>query len=621
MKIISPQLLFFVLLSVNVFSQKQVSHKQSKIDSLKQLYKLQISEFERGNLIYRNVFLHLIRENPDLAKEVANENYEIARSAKNLEAKANAEFNLSIVYLESSNYAIALRYSYAALKGYEVIKARQEARNNQEKTHNANINLTKVYLTIAQIHTNMKSYRQALDFCVKTINLKESMNEKDNLYYGVFLTRSNIAAFLKDYSMAINDLNIAREAFKEFPSFYIYIEYNLSDLYYDLFEDSNVDSLITILNIKKKEQLLDSALYLNKKVLKTAKEIKEAKWEAYAYHGFGKNAFFRKEYDTSISYYKKAIPIFRDKSKAGILRDSYKWLHKSYLASGDYNNSLTNYKKYISIRDTIESKENKRVLIEQNMVYEHEKEIKVKEDKIAAKNRLVVIVSISFVALLIILLLLIKRKRLLREKRLQKQFSQNLLTTQEEERKRISEDLHDGLGQSLLLVKNQLTVKNYDKSKELLTDSIEEMRSVVKTLYPFQLRRVGISIALENLIIQLDESYKNMDFVYEIEDIKGLLTIDQETNVFRIVQECLSNIIKHANADSAKVNLTFKDGKVNIQIQDNGRGFDVAQKNKELKTLGLKTIKERTDILNGTLEVDSTKDLGTSFVIKFSIVA
>jgi tetratricopeptide (TPR) repeat protein len=185
-------LILFLFCSLNIFAQ-------AEIDSLKQLYTLQISEFERGKTIYKNVFSNLIRENPNLAKEAANRNYEISKNTKNLEAIANAELNLSIVYFESSNYGVSLKYIYIALKGYEKIKTRQEALNDKEEVHNANSNIAKVYLTIAQIHYAMKSYKKAIEFCNKTIGLKEKMSEKDNLYYGVFLTRSNIASFLKDY--------------------------------------------------------------------------------------------------------------------------------------------------------------------------------------------------------------------------------------------------------------------------------------------------------------------------------------------------------------------------------------------------------------------------------------
>jgi signal transduction histidine kinase len=602
MKRLSSQLLFFILLSVNVFSQ-------NRIDSLKHFYSLQISENERSKLISVNVLRPLSRIESDSLIYFAEQNYLLAKKTKNLEAISNATLSLGTAYWKSKNDAVALQHYYTALKGFEEV----------ENKHRIAV----CYMSISYTYKTLEDYKKSFDFSSKSLQIKESINNKDRTYYSALIHHANAAKELKDYKTAFKSSNVSFEYYKNEPYMRLFVENNKGFYFNELFKEPKVDSIIKELNIDKKQSLLDSALYFYTRTLETSTKIKNRQHAAYGSFGIGENAFLRKNYKKAIRYYKESnlISFELNNKSLDLLKRCYYGLYLSFSAIGDNKKALTNYKKFIEHRDKIQSDENKRALFKQDLVYKHEKELKIKEDKIAAKNRFIIIVSVGFIVALIILYLLIKRERLLREKKLQKQFSQNLLVTQEEERKRISEDLHDGLGQSLLLVKNQLTIKNYDKSKELLTDSIEEMRSIVKTLYPFQLSRVGISIALENLIIQLDENYKNMDFIYEIEEMKNQLTIQQETNIFRIVQECLSNSIKHAHADSVKVTLTFKDGKVNIQIQDNGRGFDIDQKNKELKTLGLKTIKERVDLLNGTLKIDSVKNSGTSFTIKFSIAA
>ncbi|HIC31669.1 MAG TPA: sensor histidine kinase, partial [Flavobacteriaceae bacterium] len=185
-------------------------------------------------------------------------------------------------------------------------------------------------------------------------------------------------------------------------------------------------------------------------------------------------------------------------------------------------------------------------------------------------------------------------------------------------RKRISKDLHDGLGQSLLLIKNQVALKKDESTKKLLNSAIEEMRSISRTLHPFQLEDIGISKALENLITQIDNNSETYIFG-DISDLSGKLDHSQEVNVFRIVQECLSNIIKHAKADSAKVSVLEVKNHVNIIIQDNGVGFDFSEKYNDLKSLGLKTIKERVKFLEGTLKINSVKNEGTTFEILFPL--
>ena len=202
---------------------------------------------------------------------------------------------------------------------------------------------------------------------------------------------------------------------------------------------------------------------------------------------------------------------------------------------------------------------------------------------------------------------------------MKEEYSHNLLLSQEEERKRISKDLHDSLGQSLLLIKNKVSLKSDDKTKELVNNAIEEMRTISRVLHPFQLEDIGISKALDNLINQLDESYEKTYIFGNIDDIANKLNQDQEVNIFRIIQECLSNVIKHAKADSAKVTLINNNTEILISIKDNGLGFDFSERYNDFKSLGLKTIKERVRFLKGTLKIDSIKGKGTTFNIQFPI--
>ena len=153
-----------------------------------------------------------------------------------------------------------------------------------------------------------------------------------------------------------------------------------------------------------------------------------------------------------------------------------------------------------------------------------------------------------------------------------------------------------------------------------MNNAIEEMRSISRVLHPFQLEDIGISRALENLIQQLDENYRELYIFGDIDNIQSVLNPNQEVNVFRIVQECLSNIIKHAKADSAKVILVKKEERIVISIKDNGVGFDFSEKYNDFKSLGLKTIKERVKFLKGTLKIDSIKNEGTTFTIQFPTI-
>jgi signal transduction histidine kinase len=202
---------------------------------------------------------------------------------------------------------------------------------------------------------------------------------------------------------------------------------------------------------------------------------------------------------------------------------------------------------------------------------------------------------------------------------LKEEYAQKLLLTQEKERKRIAKDLHDGLGQSLLIIKNKLNVKDIKPVEGLVVDAIEEMRNISRTLYPFQLENVGLITALKKLINQLDSIYEDIYLFGDFDEIKRDLSIEQEVNIFRIIQEGVTNIIKHSKADSAQIKLISDKNQIQIIIKDNGVGFNFSQSYNEHKSLGLKTIKERVKFLNGSLKINSKINEGTTLTILFSL--
>lgn len=205
----------------------------------------------------------------------------------------------------------------------------------------------------------------------------------------------------------------------------------------------------------------------------------------------------------------------------------------------------------------------------------------------------------------------LKNKKILQEK-----FSQELLVSQEEERKRISKDLHDGLGQQLLLIKNKVVRSNDDEAKNLVETAIEEVRGISRDLHPFQLQELGITKAIEMTLSQIDEN-TTLFISSEIDNIDNIFDKRQEINIFRIVQESLSNIIKHANAEASKVTLKRNLNSIFLEIKDNGIGFDFSEKYQNIKSMGLKTLLERTKFLNGQMKVTSKKNQGTTIEFIF----
>lgn len=203
-------------------------------------------------------------------------------------------------------------------------------------------------------------------------------------------------------------------------------------------------------------------------------------------------------------------------------------------------------------------------------------------------------------------------------KRLHEQYSQKLLLSQEYERKRISENLHDGVGQQLLVIKNKLVSSGDEVAKKLLDDVVEEIRYISRDLHPFLLKEFGITKAITYTLKRIDENTK-LFISSEIDNIDNLTTKENELNIYRIVQEAFSNILRHAAADAAKIVIKKNRNSILMIIRDNGIGFDFNKKYEESKSLGLKTLMERARSLNGNMKVNSKKDKGTTLEFEIFI--
>lgn len=203
--------------------------------------------------------------------------------------------------------------------------------------------------------------------------------------------------------------------------------------------------------------------------------------------------------------------------------------------------------------------------------------------------------------------------------KMQSRFAQELLKNQEAERIRISKDLHDGLGQSLLLIKNKVRLNQDNSTGELLDTAISDLRSIARSLHPMQLEKLGLEKAIQILLDQVDRETE-LFVSAELEDLGKILTKEKELHLYRIFQESLNNILKHAEASAMKVSLTRDGNSITLSISDNGRGFDFSEKYNDFKSLGLKTLKERIGFINGIMKVSSEKEKGTSlsFIVDVS---
>jgi signal transduction histidine kinase len=200
-----------------------------------------------------------------------------------------------------------------------------------------------------------------------------------------------------------------------------------------------------------------------------------------------------------------------------------------------------------------------------------------------------------------------------KQKELQSKFSQELLKNQEDERIRISKDLHDGIGQSLLLIKNKVALTKDNVAGEMLDTAISELRAIARSLHPMQLEKLGLSKAASHLLDQIDNE-TDIFVTSEIEDLKGILNKESELQLYRILQESINNVLKHSEASALRVTFQKINKRVELKIEDNGKGFDFSEKLNDFQSLGLKTLKERIASIDGSMKVISQKGNGTSLI-------
>lgn len=199
-------------------------------------------------------------------------------------------------------------------------------------------------------------------------------------------------------------------------------------------------------------------------------------------------------------------------------------------------------------------------------------------------------------------------------------FSQQLIGSQESERKRVAAELHDSLGQSLGMVKNKVLMIKRDTGKpelrekqvkdleEMVTDAIQEVRNISYNLRPLHLELLGITQSLHSLLEDVIETGL-IELETDIQTFDNVLSKSNEMNVFRIVQECFNNILKHAQATAARIQITKADAMIAIRIEDNGVGIAPGATGKG--SFGMIGIRERLNILNGKIEILENKPSGT----------
>ncbi len=345
----------------------------------------------------------------------------------------------------------------------------------------------------------------------------------------------------------------------------------------------------------------------------------------------------------NIEYLTKASNIFLSLKNYINLKQAYGKLAEAYELKKDYPLSLKFHQLYANYKDSVYNEDNAKQMAEMQTKYDVEKkdlelsknkaELEAKEKQAFIKNIIIAAVLSLIILLCIVGVLFYRKKQVEQQAKLDLEIANQkelrtkaILDAEEKERRRIAQDLHDGVGQLLSAAKlnlsnleSKITIETEEQkvamqnALTLVDDSVKEVRAVSHNMMPNTLIKLGLGSAVREFITKLGNA-PTLKVDLEIVGLDTRLDNQVETVLYRVIQEIVNNIIKHAKASQISMQLIRHDTELNIMIEDNGVGFDT-NKLDTFDGIGLKGIQTRIEFLNGSVHFDSSIGRGTTVII------
>ena len=339
-------------------------------------------------------------------------------------------------------------------------------------------------------------------------------------------------------------------------------------------------------------------------------------------------ALAQKNYNQAINYGLDYLKLKQTSQEYEEIQEAENFLAKAYKLIGDNKQALKHFEQYTKLKDSTSNIQKTRVLSYYQTLYETEKrDLKIASQKkdinlLEAQKKIqtqwLVFGSLGVLFLFVFLSVLRSKKFAKKAQKQQELFSQHILASQEQERNKVAMELHDSVGQQLMLLTRR--VKNSEDSmlQELAAATLANLRAVSHNLYPVVLKRLGFSKAAVELVNSIDEN-SDVFFTTEIADIDNIINKEQSLHLFRILQESLQNIIKHAKAKSVSVEVVRYKNEIELIVKDNGLGYNYKEVLDSGAGLGIKSIQERCKMINANLSIKSKPNVGTTLKVTLSI--
>ncbi|MBN1185905.1 MAG: tetratricopeptide repeat protein [Bacteroidales bacterium] len=512
--------------------------------------------------------------------------------------------NIGVLYFTMDRYEKALDNYLRALEMFRKI-------NNASKIAGAYANLGELYELMGEPEVAFNYFKQAIEIQISENDLYGMANSYLNL--GVSYKNRN------ELDSAIDCLNKARNTY-----------YNMEDKEALAFTAGYLSETYHLMG-RDKEALEEqmNAVNLNKQIQDNYLNV------GYSFLGLTELLVSNNKYDKAASYRDSAMMYAIKVNGKDLLARLYFLSARIDSALNRPYNALSDMMMYASYHDSVYNEENLKKLADMRTKYETEtieKEneyLKIEQGFLKEKRRKekVIFGSILFIIIIItVFILFIYRS--VKNKKQQQALYKVVLETENVERKKMAEEIHDGLGPLLSAVKIYVSEtqavddeenNNIHKTAiDLVDQSIQTARSVSHRLMPAEIINCNLDGALKKFIDMLNSSGKISVHL----DVRGQfeLSVIQNEMLYRVVCELINNTLKHAGAKNIKIEMGINKKKIfNLTYIDDGQGFDILAKS-ESTGLGLNNIKNRIESLNGVVEYESQVGKGVKVYINLPVM-
>lgn len=497
------------------------------------------------------------------------------------------------------------RYDIAAKNYHESIAILERKKDKKR--------LAPVYNELAKLYRKTKDLDRAL----------ENYNKASSIYTELRDT-SGISMILNESGVVYEYKDDFKEAIKRYTA-----SLKLAEAAGDSLSVSySLSNIAGVYVIEKKYDLAESNLL---RALNIRQILKDSFAMALTFSDLGVAMNAKGDYPKAIKYLTLSNRVAERLKYPELQSNNYNELASVAQKQGDFQRAFDFFTKRTALRDSLMGLEKTKQIEELNTKYETaRKEQQILQQKNRLRLQTFLFMGIGGLILLSVLLAhsQYKRFRLRKESQLQTEIMRQqeiavkaVIEAEENERQRIAKDLHDGVGQMMSAAKMNLSAfesgiqfksreqkESLEKIIRLVDESCKEVRTVSHILMPNALLKNNLGIAIRDFVDKL--SSKTLQAHVTTVGLDERMDSNIETVLYRIIQECVHNAVKHAGATTLDISLIRDKDGISGTIEDNGKGFDISD-TENSDGIGLKNIITRIEYLKGTVDFDSAPGRGT----------